>query len=64
MEDDIRAKRKMEISKAIELTGWLAVRSRIKTKEDRKIFKELEDEFNARYDAMVERKLKDAGVSF
>ena len=61
MSKDERVK---EIRKAIGLLGWVSVRERIRSSEDRAIFDELSEEFMTREKARLDKILKEHHIEF
>lgn len=59
-----REKRKAEIAKAIQLVGWVNIFERIKTNEDGDLFRELQKEYHIKKADVIDKQLKDAGISF
>jgi hypothetical protein len=58
-----RETRKKEIQEALNLIGWIEVKARISSKEDREIYQELSKEFMSKHRALDDKKLKRAGIS-
>jgi len=56
--------RREQIKKSIRLIGWYATKARIQSEEDRKLFNEIEVEYDTFYKAEENKKLRKAGISF
>jgi chaperonin cofactor prefoldin len=59
-----RKQRKEELKKAINLTSYYEVKTRLKTPEDKEIFLEIGNDFMKEFKAKASKKLKEAGISF
>jgi len=59
-----KEERDKEIRKAIRLLGWIAVSERIRNSEDREIFDELGQEFQAGNKAKGDRILEKHNIKF